>query len=129
NQLSGARHNLDVAVLYLPLRLLHGAAASLLGPMREILAVEQNDRIRGRRFAHIWSGRDFCGAGPLDVVDLPLLVRQLRRVVITADVVAGLGWRLVASPLLLGRRRRGLRGKGKRKQCDRREFHSWISQK
>src|SRR5262249_18823773 len=117
------------SVLHLPLRLLRPTAPDLLRPVRKILPIEQHERVGRRRLHHIGRGRDPARPGPLHIVDLPLLIGQLGRVVIAADVVPSLRGRLVASSLLLGGRRRGLRGERKRKQGDRQGFHSGISQK
>ncbi len=87
DQAACARDNLEIPVLDLPLRLLGLAAARRLCPMRQIFAVEQDDGVGGRASARQRPRRHFGGAGPLHVVDLPLLGGQLGRIVVAAGIV------------------------------------------
>src|ERR1039458_419591 len=128
DQAAGPRDDHDVAVLHFPLGFLELASANLLHPVREILAIKQHDGVGGRSGIRQRPGRHLGGAAPLHVVYLPLLIGQLRCIVIPAGIVT-VGCRYAVARRrglfgLLGRRLRGQRSGREHEDGD---FHGGTS--
>src|SRR6202012_6241163 len=80
-EIAAAWHNLHVSVLDSPCRRArtnrHSRRHGLRGrkPVREVFAIEENDRIRGW-LAGVFSGRHLLRIGPRRVMYVPLLTRN-----------------------------------------------------
>ena len=88
DQLAGARDDFEVAVLHLPLGLLGWPPRPPWTHLERSLPSKSTMASEGGAWTIMGAGVTLGGARALHVVDLPLLVGQLRRVVVAACVVA-----------------------------------------